>query len=149
MEELALKPISGYNGEIFNYPEKQRNFYPSKAEWAAAGELADIIQVRPYLDTVSSYTVPTGYTFFITSISLSSIMGAVAGNAGVAVRIDTGALLSLSFWNALEAKDIFASYPMPICVNENSILDLSASAKIFSAGACVQGYLQKRGIVLN
>jgi hypothetical protein len=134
--EIAYKPPFPASKNINTPIVEQKEFSMTWAEWAAKNR-TQVITARTSSGVI--YTVPVGYTLYISSAYIS------AGHNGLAtsyIRIYNSAtqlLLTLSM-SVSGNSAISCPFPCPMKLNSNTQIELISGATNFSGG--IVGWLE-------
>lgn len=101
-------------------------------------------QVGGGLDTI--YTVPSRHEFYITTVAISS-HNTGANEKGCSLRIDGAHLLLQAVTNTHGEANISLSYPFPVKLDENQVLDMLGTDASVDSTAFITGFLISKSIV--
>lgn len=137
-ENLALKPLFGYDEKLYTPQTEKRDYYPSWLEWAAQ-KLVQILKSTATKGLVTLYTVPMGQTLFITSAFVAQ---GGSNTFTASIRLQSGAdLLSISSEGGADEPGHEAAivFQMPIKVAGGGVVESNTSGSV-NASAPLAGF---------
>jgi len=141
MEELAYK---GVGSQAIPYTAVKPTYAASFYEKLKEGGKEVIINGSTATTSSLMYTVPDGYTYFVTSAQL------IHSNANAAVRqayVSFGAGVQIiRILTNQEIREISVSFPLPLKINQNLGIYLKQSVALDEAHCIITGFLVKNDI---
>lgn len=128
-----------------------RQFFPTVKEWAADGNTEQIIVSNASNGNVTLYTVPDGFTLFITSAWVTCqciAAGPSARRALVSIGPEGKDIVGASITGQAEANSNALTYSMPLAVTSGiSIFGLTTSNSTGRWG--FQGFLLPKKVAIR
>jgi len=136
---VVPKPATGINPQAINVSSQQQNI--NDPVWIAKNRTQIVLKL--VTNATQGYTIPDGYTLFITNICASGSGVNINTFASVYVRDSSQILFRMDHRAAAtpNVTSLSECYPFPLKVNSKEILYLSLS--LFDQGSLiVKGWLE-------
>ena len=138
-EKIALKPISGYDETLYTPDVEKKDYTPTWLEWAAQN-FQQISRAANQAGTggATIYTVPTGFTFYLTNVSITGIEG---GSSGVITPSGSRYELISLKCSANNTATNSSCFSVPLKMNAGETINLIVAGAAANVTADITGFL--------
>ena len=138
-EDLALKPISGYDPDLYTPAIQKKEYSKTWVEWAA-DNFEQVIINSAAVHGTTIFTVPVNKILYITSAYVTG-RGVAVGSIQIGYLVSGGITnISNAQWGAGSGGQAFPSFPMPLKIESKTEIKIYVSgANSWNVG--LQGFL--------